>query len=138
MTPRQIQLVQDSFDLVIAFADRVTERFYVRLLELDPALWLLMRADMRLKQAQLMDGLRAVVGNLRCLDQVATGIRAMAERHHVLGIRIADYAVVGQALLETLNEVLDLDFTHEVQAAWLTAYMRLTAAVIEAEELQPA
>jgi hemoglobin-like flavoprotein len=140
MTPREIQLVQDSFRRIEPLADAAAAAFYARLFELDPALRSLFRSDMTEQRKNLMATLRAIVANLRSIDGLVPGIQAMARRHSVYGVKASDYATVGQALIETFHKQLGSEFTDEVRTAWLSAYVLLAETMIAAsqEELQTA
>jgi hemoglobin-like flavoprotein len=122
MTPRQIELVQSSFERVLPIADKAAEIFYARLFQLDPSLRPMFRGDMKRQGKKLMDSIRMVVANLRSLDRVVAGVRAMGERHAGYGVKDHHYATVGTALIETLSAGLGDLFTREVSDAWLKAY----------------
>lgn len=134
MTPRQIELVQHSFQKIVPVADGVAQMFYARLFQLDPSLRILFRSDTKEQGRKLMDALRAVIANLRSLDRVIPGLEAMARRHANYGVRSEDYATVGHALLDTLRKGLGAAFTKEVGEAWLTAYSLLAETMIAAAE----
>ena len=136
MTPRQIDLVQSSFENVVPISDTAAEIFYKRLFELDPALRKLFRSDMKQQGKKLMDTLRIVVGNLRHVERIIPGIRAMAVRHVDYGVKNDDYATVGQALLDTLQIGLGAGFTADVAEAWLAAYT-LLATTMQSAAAEP-
>jgi len=137
MTPKQIDLVQSSFAKVAAIADIAAELFYKRLFELDPSVRSMFAADMTEQRKKLMASLGMVVGNLRNLERIVPGVKAMAVRHSGYGVRNYHYAVVGEALIDTLGKGLGPDFTDDVREAWLAAYTVLAntmkAAAEEAE-----
>ncbi len=122
MNPTQVELVQSSFAKVVPIAETAAELFYDRLFELDPSLRSLFRSDMKEQGKKLMASLQMVVGNLRNLDRIVPGVQAMALRHVNYGVKNSDYAVVGQALIDTLEKGLGAGFTPEVREAWLSAY----------------
>ena len=138
MTPYQIELVQSSFAKVIPIADIAARLFYDRLFELDPSLRSLFKSDMEEQQKKLMYSLRMVVENLRNLDRVVPGVRAMGARHAAYGVRNEHYATVGTALIDTLARGLGAQFTDEVRKAWLAAYTLLAGAMMAAADEQAA
>ena len=129
MTPRQINLVQASFEDVRPIADTAAKLFYQRLFELDPSLRSLFRTNMEDQGRKLMDTLGVIVGHLRWLDRIMPGIRALGARHAQYGVKSTDYAVVGQALIDTLQIGLGAGFTAEISEAWLAAYTMLSKAM---------
>jgi nitric oxide dioxygenase len=134
MTPRQIELVQESFQKIIPVSRGVAHIFYGRLFQLDPSLRWLFRSDIEKQGQKLMEALRGVIANLRSLDQVLPGLEAMARRHAKYGVRSEDYATVGHALIDTLKKALGAGFTEEAGEAWLTAYTMLADVMIAAAE----
>ena len=137
MTPKQVELVQTSFAKVVPIADVAAEIFYNRLFEIDPSLRSMFRSDMKQQGKKLMDSLKMVVGNLRNLDRIVPGVQAMAVRHVSYGVKDDHYAIVGTALLDTLQAGLGDAFTEEVREAWFKAYTILAdtmkAAAAKAE-----
>ena len=129
MTPRQVELVQGSFAKVAPIADAAAEIFYNRLFELDPSLRALFKSDMKQQGKKLMDSLKMVVGNLRNLDRIIPGVKAMAVRHTTYGVKNEHYATVGSALIDTLQKGLGDAFTTEVREAWLAAYTALATTM---------
>ena len=134
MTPRQIELVQSSFEEVRPIADTAARLFYKRLFEIDPSLRTLFRSNMEEQGRKLMDTLGVIVGHLRWLDRIMPGIRALGARHAQYGVKRHDYAVVGQALIDTLQIGLGAGFTADVAEAWLAAYTVLADAMTAGQE----
>jgi hemoglobin-like flavoprotein len=134
MTPRQIDLVQSSFEDVRPIADTAANLFYKRLFELDPSLRTLFRTNMKEQGRKLMDTLGVIVGHLRWLDRILPGVRALGARHVQYGVKSSDYAVVGQALIDTLQIGLGAGFTAEVAEAWLAAYTLLAKTMQSPDE----
>ena len=83
---------------------------------------------------KLMDTLGVIVGHLRWLDRILPGVRALGARHAQYGVKSSDYAVVGQALIDTLQIGLGAGFTAEVAEAWLAAYTLLAKTMQSSNE----
>ena len=132
MNSRQIELVQSSFAQVVPIADAAAALFYARLFELDPSLRPMFRGDLTEQGKKLMDMIRTVVGNLRALDRIIPGVRALGSRHAGYGVRDEHYETVGSALLWTLEQGLGDGFTDEVRDAWAVAYTILANTMKEA------
>lgn len=134
MTPKQIHLVQITFDKVLAIADRTAEAFYQRLFELDPSLRPLFKADMQAQGEKLMQTLHLVVVNLRHPERFLPGILSLADRHVSYGVKNEHYATVGTALIDALRKGLGTEFDDEVCDAWLAAYAMLSKLMIAAAD----
>lgn len=132
MTPDQIGLIRTSFAAVVPIADKAAALFYARLFETAPEVKPLFRGDMAVQGAKLMAALATVVAGLDRLDTIMPTVQALAKRHTAYGVEPAHYALVGSALLWTLEQGLGTSFTPEVAAAWSDAYTTLSGAMIAA------
>ena len=125
MTPDQIALVQTSFAHVVPIADTAATLFYGRLFALDPALRRMFPSDLGEQGRKLMTMLRVAVNGLSRLETIVPAVQALGRRHVGYGVTDDHYAVVGAALLWTLNQGLGDQFTPAVEAAWTEAYTLL-------------
>lgn len=122
MTPKQIMLIQISFEQVLPIADTVAELFYGRLFELDPSLRPLFRGNMAEQGRKLMTTLKLVVNGLPRLEALVPAVQTLGQRHAGYGVKDEHYQTVGAALLWTLEQGLGEAFTPETKEAWVTAY----------------
>src|SRR5271156_6230651 len=118
MTPDQVKAVQESFKKVAPISEQAAALFYGRLFEIAPAVKPLFRGDMGEQGRKLMATLAVVVNGLTNLEAVLPAASALAKRHVDFGVKAADYAPVGAALLWTLERGLGAQWTPEVKAAW--------------------
>lgn len=132
MNEQQIALVQSSFAKVQPISEQAAALFYARLFELAPQVRALFKGDMVEQGRKLMAMLAMITSKLTQLDTLVPAAQSLARRHVAYGAQAAHYAVVGQALLDTLEKGLGEDFTPEVRDAWVTAYRTLSAVMIEA------
>jgi nitric oxide dioxygenase len=126
LTSTQIKLVQDSFALVAPIADTAAQLFYGRLYELDPSLRLMFKSDMKEQGRKLMQMLSVAVHALNNLDGIISAVQALGQRHVGYGVTMEHYAIVGDALLWTLEQGLGEAFTPDVKEAWTAVYVLLT------------
>lgn len=131
MTPDQIKMVQESFAKVAPISEPAAALFYGRLFEIAPAVKPLFRGDMAEQGRKLMATLAVVVNGLNNLAVILPAASALAKRHVAYGVKAADYAPVGEALLWTLERGLGADWTPELAAAWATAYGVLSSYMID-------
>jgi len=132
MTPQEVALVQKSFAEVVPIADEAAALFYGRLFDTAPELRPLFRGDMRVQGAKLMAAMKTVVDGLGAVDTIVPTAQALARRHVGYGVKPEHYAIVGAALLWTLEQGLGAAFTPEVSAAWAAAYGALSHMMIAA------
>lgn len=126
MTPQQIDLVQKSFGDVKPIAATAAELFYSRLFTLEPALRPMFKGEMGKQGQMLMSMIGAAVAGLKNLETLAPVVRQLGARHVRYGVRAEHYAVVGSALLWTLEQGLGPKFTPAVREAWSEAYELLS------------
>ena len=125
MTPHQIQLVQSTYSAVKPIAATAAELFYNRLFALDPALRPLFKGEMQKQGQMLMSMIGSAVQGLSNLERLVPIVRQLGARHVGYGVRTEHYAVVGSALLWTLERGLGEAYTPEVNEAWASAYSLL-------------
>jgi len=130
MTPDQVKVIQESFAKVVPISEQAAMLFYGRLFEIAPALKPLFRGDMTEQGRKLMATLGVVVNGLANLESVLPAASALAKRHIDYGVKAADYAPVGAALLWTLERGLGEQWTPPVAAAWTEAYTVLSDFMI--------
>ncbi len=130
MTPDQVKAIQDSFAKVVPISEQAAALFYGRLFEIAPEVKPLFRGDIEEQGRKLMAMLAAVVNGLGNLETVLPAASALAKRHIDYGVKAADYAPVGAALLWTLQRGLGSQWTPELAAAWTEAYTVLSEFMI--------
>jgi hemoglobin-like flavoprotein len=122
MTLRQIELVQQSFRLIQPIIDDLAISFYKRLFEIDPSLRRMFHLSRREQARLLAQTLSVVVKQIDRPSQLRGAVEALGQRHAGYGVRDEHYAIVGEALLWTLEKGLKHSFTSEVRDAWVVAY----------------
>jgi nitric oxide dioxygenase len=132
LTPRQIDLVQDTFAAVVPITERAAADFYHRLFAMAPETRSLFRTDMAEQGRKLFLTLATVVDALDRLDTIVPVARELAIRHVAYGARDHHYEAVGLALIETLRNGLGESFDAEIEAAWVAAYRILSDTMLAA------
>jgi hemoglobin-like flavoprotein len=130
MTPDQVKAIQESFTKVVPISEQAADLFYGRLFEIAPGVKSLFRGDMKEQGRKLMATLGVVVNGLSNLESVLPAASALAKRHVDYGVKAADYAPVGAALLWTLEKGLGEQWTPDLAAAWTAAYTVLSDFMI--------
>jgi hemoglobin-like flavoprotein len=132
MTPRQVQIVQNTFRLLAPHAAEATEIFYNELFRIAPDTRELFPGDLTHQKGKFVQMLGTVV---RCLDDVSAiseHIADLGRRHASYDVREGDYKVVGQALLSMLHRSLGARCTPEIRDAWAAAYEMIAWVMKEA------
>lgn len=130
VTPKQIQLVQETFERVEPLVDRAATLFYDHLFALDPSLQLLFDVELEDQGQKLMDKLALVVRHLGEPEQFMTEVRELGRRHVTYGVAPEHYQTMREALFWMLAQALGDAFNDEVAAAWAAAYGLLTDTML--------
>lgn len=138
MDYQQITIVQQTFALAQLDADALAQRFYARLFALDPSLRAMFPSELAEQRRKLMATIGIAVAGLRRPEGLLPTLRQLGERHAGYGVRDEHYALVGQALLNTLADHFGAAYTPQVAEAWSAAYALLSGVMQEAAALKAA
>jgi hemoglobin-like flavoprotein len=125
-----VQLLRDSFALVVEREPELTRRFYEILFERYPqARALFGRRSERAQQEMLRDALVAVVDHLEDPSWLTSTLFALGRKHVSYGVTAPMYDWVGESLLATLAEVAADAWTEAHARAWADAYALIAGAM---------
>jgi hemoglobin-like flavoprotein len=129
LTAKDIALVRTSFAMVLPIKAAAADLFYGRLFEIAPQLRSMFPKDLKEQKAKLMAMIGAAVGGLHDLNTLVPHVKALGARHAGYGVTVAHYAIVGDALMWTLERGLADAFTPEVRSAWAKVYAMLAGTM---------
>lgn len=129
MSPREVRLVQVSWQGLQPWQREVAAMFYGRLFEQDPSLRGLFQGDLDAQGRKLMAALDFVVTGLDDLPQRLPAVQQLARRHVGYGVQPEHYDQVGQALLWTLAQGLGQEGREDTLRAWTLAYTTVAQAM---------
>jgi hemoglobin-like flavoprotein len=129
MTPREVELVQTTFQSVRPIADQAADLFYGRLFEIAPDVRPLFSEDLSEQKKKLMGMLATAVTNLHQVEKIVPAVQELGRRHGGYGVKDSHYQPVGEALIWTLDKGLGAAFTPEVKSAWVAAYTTLAGVM---------
>jgi hemoglobin-like flavoprotein len=138
MTPKQVELVQSTWKMVLPISDTAAELFYGKLFDADPALKALFKGDMKAQGRKLMQMIGTAVNGLANLGSIVPAVQDLGRRHVKYGVKDKDYDTVAGALVWTLGQGLGEKFTPEVKDAWVAAYTILAKTMKDAAATAPA
>ena len=135
MTTKQIDLIKSSWSLVATMdQETVGALFYNRLFELSPEVRLLFHTPIPQQSKKLLGTLAFVISKLDKLDDILGEVVKLSQRHAGYGVKEEHYAVVGDALLWTLERGLGSQWNEELKQAWSDCYFLLATAMINAAQ----
>jgi nitric oxide dioxygenase len=133
MTQKQIELVKSTWSAVAAMDHVVVGGlFYNRLFEIAPQLKSMFHNPIPEQSKKLLAMVNYVIIKLDKLDDILGEVSKLAHRHTGYGVKPAHYAIVGEALLWTLEKGLGDKWTEETSDAWIACYTILSNAMIAA------
>jgi hemoglobin-like flavoprotein len=129
LNEHEIALVRESFHKLLAQADQATFLFYNRLFMLAPDAALLFKTNMSDQRSKFIQMFGQVVSLLNDPDELPLLLQQLGKRHKAYHVTPEQYDTVGEALIWTLEQTLEIGFTDEVRAAWhkMYAFMAETA-----------
>jgi len=137
LSPETIATVKSTAPLLAEKGPIITETFYERMFAHNPELLdIFNKANQRKgTQAQALFGaVLAYANNIDNLEVLGKAVNHIAHKHTSLGIKPAQYEIVGGHLLATIQEIFALPDDHEILSAWAEAYGFLANIFINAEE----
>lgn len=121
----QVELVEESFDMLAPQGEELVERFYSRLLTNEDVQPLFRHVDLKRQQQMLLNALLFVRGSLRDTDTLVPTLQALGAKHAGYGVQPQHYPIVGTALLATMEEVAGSNWKPEYTTAWAEAFQVL-------------
>ena len=93
MTPKQVNIVQNSFTLVEPIAEQAAGLFYDRLFSLDPGLRSMFHGNMADQGKKLMATLAIAVNGLRRPEKIIPAVEHLGRKHAGYGVRPKHYLI---------------------------------------------
>lgn len=127
----QVDLLEESFDVIAPHGEELVAVFYRRLFATDPNLQALFtRTDMARQRSMLLAALVLVRKSLRDLPTLVPALVSMGARHQGYGVRPEYYTTVGTVLLAAMGEIGGAQWRDEYTEAWASAYAVVQATML--------
>jgi len=137
MTPRQIQLIRETYALIEHRAAIAGLVFYQRLFALNPSLRALFTHDIDEQAVKLMQALKFAIATVEQPRELQPVLESLGRRHVYYGVEDRHYESVGTALMGTLAVLLGPAFTPEVKEAWGAIYTLMADTMKRAAAMVP-
>jgi len=129
MTPDQVRLVRNSFDLLSEQTEPFVLLFYGKLFELDPGARRLFNNDLAAQGTKVMDMLASVAASLENTPAIRSQLEELGKRHSEYGVRQEQYETLSAAMLWSLAQALGPDFDAPTREAWRLALASICAMI---------
>lgn len=137
MNPQQIELVKNTVPVLRENGVALTTYFYQRMLKNNPELNNVFNLDHQTTGRQpraLAAAVLAYAENIENPSVLAKAIEHITTKHVSLDIQPDQYAIVGENLLNSISEVLDVPMESDLIGAWKAAYLQLADILIGVEK----
>lgn len=137
MTPQYIELVKATVPVLRENGVALTQYFYQRMLNNHPELKNTFNLDHQTTGRQpraLAAAVLAYAENIENPSVLAKALERITSKHVSLDIQPEQYAIVGDNLLHSISEVLNVPMDSELIAAWKAAYMQLADLMVGMEK----
>lgn len=137
MTPQQIELVKSTVPVLREHGVTLTSYFYNRMLNNHPELKNVFNLDHQSTGRQpraLAAAVLAYAEHIEQPEKLAKAVERITTKHVSLNIQPEQYAIVGENLLHSISEVLNVPFESELIEAWKQAYLQLADILIGVEK----
>jgi hemoglobin-like flavoprotein len=132
LTPKQIDLIRESFDAIWPVRRKVSQQFYGKVFELAPDARRLFSEDMERQHLKLMDMIAAIVGALDQSELFQSLVIHSGRQHARFEVTPSQYSAFGEALIWSLEQQLGSAFDAEVKEAWVALYGKVSENMIRA------
>lgn len=137
MTPEYIELVKSTVPVLRENGVALTSYFYQRMLNNHPELKNTFNLDHQSTGRQpraLAAAVLAYAEHIENPSVLAKAIEHITTKHVSLNIQPEQYAIVGENLLHSISEVLNVPMESDLIAAWKAAYLQLADILIGVEK----
>lgn len=137
LTPEQIQLITSTVPILKESGVVLTDYFYQRMFKFNPELKEVFNMGHQRSGAQakaLASAVLAYAANIEDLAVLGDAVNQIITKHVSLNIQPEQYEIVGENLLASISEVLNVPMDSELIEAWNIAYTQLANILIEGEK----
>ncbi len=132
MTPRQIELVQESWASMSSASDHAARLFYLRLFEEQPEVRELFVTSVSGQESVLCEALDSSIDHLGSDLDDLPALEELARFHTINGISAERQEAVADALFWMLEQEIGEKFDAETRGAWQEAYSKLADRMLGA------
>lgn len=129
-TPRQIELIRESFRRLSQDSDHSVAAFYDRLFDTEPRLRFLFPDELAETQQKLISMFTFLVLRLDRWEEVRPRLANLGLRHASYGVQPSDYAAFGRAISAVLRDSLGVMEGSETHDAWQYLFTEISDAMV--------
>jgi len=128
---RQISLIRESFEQLLALGMAPVRSFYEHLFQLAPEARPLFKGDIEAQARKFVHSLRVIIAGLECPEKHVAMLQRLGARHASFGVEPRHYAILQSALIGMLEDCLGAEFNDELRLSWQRAYELIASAMVD-------
>ncbi|MDN4164788.1 globin domain-containing protein [Cytophagales bacterium LB-30] len=132
MHQKEIKLIEDSWDYILANTQEAGLVFYNDLFEKNPELRALFTTDLNDQARKLVALITFSVNKLNEFDSLVSDIELLGLRHHAYGVKPEFYEMVRQSLMFMLEQGMGENWNTDLAETWGKLYKHLSEVMINA------
>ncbi len=118
LSQEQKRLIRDSFNRIEPASDLVARLFYMKSVDIDPSIRLVLKAPSRAQRRKFMAAMKLSVISLDRLEALQPIIKLLGIRQREQGVKSRHYTAFRRAWVWTLEQSLEARFSREAKDAW--------------------
>lgn len=134
LSESEIEFLQESYAKLYDESGAFSRRFYENLFEIAPNARALFSNNIESQGRKFMEVLSIIILDLNDDKLIIPLIEAMGRRHVGYGTKPHHYQTVGDALVKTLNEAFNGQWSPKEKAIWVKLYTHIADIMITAAE----
>jgi nitric oxide dioxygenase len=133
LSHREILSIKVSWTHIVMFEQEIGIQFYQRLFEINPKLKHLFSISIEKQAKKIMDTLTFIVKCLQNTENFDHNIDELARKHDQYHVQAIHYEQVGRALIDTLKNVLEHNWTIDMEIAWVKLYIIISDKMLRSQ-----
>lgn len=134
LTDKTINLIKESAAIITKYSPQITLRMYVILFDKHPEMKKIFENSPEDQYMKLAQALSAYAVNIEKLHILTPALEMIAKDHNKHNVLPSHYPIVGMALIEAMEDILNDNASLELIDAWREAYKHLASVLIELQK----
>lgn len=137
MKPQILETIKQTIPVLQTHGEALTRRFYQNMFNNNPEVAPFFNPAHQkagTQQRALANAICTYAQHVDAPEKLTDAVELIAHKHISLGIKPEHYPIVGQNLLLTIQEMLELDAEDPIVQAWAEAYEQLAQVFVDREK----
>lgn len=132
ITKQEYNIIRESWVKAITRSNSLGAIFYGKLFAKYPHFRVLFKGDKDEQARKLTFVLTVIFTKLSKIEDIENEVYGLAKRHIRYGVKPSNFEAFGSVLMDTMDVVLEEEWTNECKRSWQKMYTIITTAMIKA------